>query len=337
MRGYDERYTDIVDYIVRITDRIWTEQDVAYIYDVYRTDCEVYDDSSRHVGVERVVEHTVQSIDAFPDTEHYADDVIWAGTEDEGFATSHRAVNVGHHTGAWRWGAASGRRIKLWVIANCVSKDNKIYEEWVLYNTLARLTQCGVSWRTAARLYGNEDLTRELGNRMLTDVESIRHSRHLQSYPTAARGSEATVAELVTGLLHEAYNRRNLSVFDKVYASNVRWHGPSTRQGYGRGSVRAMVRGLLATFPDLALRVDEVYWMGNQAEGFSASVRWTAIGTHRGEAMYGPPTGRLIHLWGLSQLYISRGQVTEEWMLFNEFDVLAQILRESSLPLEAAQ
>ena len=29
------------------------------------------------------------------DPHHYADDVIWAGDEDQGFATSHRAVNVG--------------------------------------------------------------------------------------------------------------------------------------------------------------------------------------------------------------------------------------------------
>lgn len=91
-------------------------------------------------------------------------------------------------------------------------------------------------------------------------------------------------------------------------------------------------RGLLATFPDLGLRVDEIYWMGNEREGFSVAVRWTALGTHRGYAMYGQPTGRRVHLWGLSQLYFKGGRIVEDWTLFNEFDVLAQLLRDESAP-----
>ena len=78
MRGYEDTYVDIVDYIIRITDRIWEDQDVGYIYDTYRAGCCVYDDSGPHYGVERVVEGTMQSIHAFPDSRHYADDIIWA-------------------------------------------------------------------------------------------------------------------------------------------------------------------------------------------------------------------------------------------------------------------
>jgi predicted ester cyclase len=89
-----------------------------------------------------------------------------------------------------------------------------------------------------------------------------------------------------------------------------------------------MARGLMSTFPDLGVHVDDVYWMGNPAEGFSVSVRWSALGTHRGYGLYGTPTGRRVHLWGISQLYISGDQIVEEWALFNEFDVLAQLLRD---------
>ena len=32
-------------------------------------------------------------------------------------------------------------------------------------------------------------------------------------------------------------------------------------------------------------------------------MRWTALGTHRGYGLYGIPTGRRVHLWGISQLY----------------------------------
>jgi hypothetical protein len=35
----------------------------------------------------------------------------------------------------------------------------------------------------------------------------------------------------------------------------------------------------------------------------------------------------------LQQLYVRRGQIVEDWMLFNEFDVLAQILKDDPAPL----
>src|SRR3954447_1610529 len=186
MRGYEDTYVDIVDYIVRITDRIWEDQDVGYIYDTYRAGCRVYDDGGPKYGVERVVEQTLQAINAFPDARHYADDVIWAGNEDEGFATSHRAINVGHYLGPWRYGPPTGRKIHLWVIANCVSEENEIFEEWVLYNTAARLAQCGIDVRAAARAYGNEGLSLPLGERELTEVERLRGGRKPERRPFPA-------------------------------------------------------------------------------------------------------------------------------------------------------
>lgn len=335
MRGFEETYVDIVDYIVRITHRIWEDQDVGYIYDTYAPGCRVYDDGGPKYGVERVVEETVQSIHAFPDARHYADDVIWAGDEEQGFATSHRAINVGHHLGTWRWGPATGKKINLWVIANCVSRDNEIYEEWVLYNTTARLAQLGIDVMAAARQAGNESFSLPFSERELTEVERLRGGRKPLALARPESRSGFDVEFEVRSLFHEVYNRRNLSAIDRAYAENVRWHGTSNRFGYGRADVRAMARGLLATFPDLGMQLDEVYWMGNETDGFRVSVRWTALGTHRGYALYGKPTGRRVHLWGLSQLYIAEGRIFEDWMLFNEFDVLIQLLREE--PVAALQ
>jgi len=327
MRGYEDTYVDIIDYVIRVTDRIWEDQDVGYIYDTYRAGCCVYDDGGPKYGVERVVEGTMQSINAFPDSRHYADDIIWAGNEDEGFATSHRAINVGHHLGPWRWGEPTGSKINLWVIANCVSEENQFFEEWVLYNDVARLHQCGIDVRAAAREYGNSGASLPLGERELTEIERLQGGRPPERYPAAA-GTGFDVDHFVRALFQDTYNRRDLSAIDRAYVPNVRWHGGSLREGYGRADVRRFARGLMATFPDLGLHVDEVYWMGNEAEGFSVSVRWTAIGTHRGHGPYGVPTGRRVHLWGLDQLYIRDGRIVEQWALFNEFDVLGQLLRD---------
>lgn len=335
MRGFEDGYVDIVDWIVRITHRIWEDQDVGYIYDTYAPGCRVFDDGGPKYGVERVVAETVQSIHAFADVRHYADDVIWAGDEDEGFYTSHRAINVGHHTGAWRWGPATGRKVNLWVIANCVSRENEIFDEWVLYNTGARLAQLGIDVAAAARMAGNEEGFIPVGERELTEIDRLAGGRKPLPLERRAPAGGFDPDFEVRSLFHEVYNRRNLSAIDKSYGPNVRFHGASNRSGYGRADVRAMARGLLATFPDLGLQVDEVYWMGNEADGFRVSVRWSATGTHRGHALYGKPTGRRVYLWGLSQLYVQDGRIVEDWMLFNEFDVLMQLLRDDPPPFLA--
>jgi predicted ester cyclase len=329
MRGYEDQYVDIVDYCIRVTERIWEDQDVGYIYDTYAPACRLHDDAGWKYGVERVVEGTMQSINAFPDVRHYADDVIWAGDEDAGFVTSHRAINLGTHGGPWLWGPATGRPLKLWVIANCVSRENLFYEEWVLYNTAGRLLQLGYDVADAARVHGNAGGVAALSDRQKGEVERMLGGRMPQRYPAAPDG-EFDVEHLVRALFHDTYNRRDLSAIDRAYAQNVSWHGASNREGRTRSDVRSMARSLLATFPDLGLQVDEVYWMGNEAEGFSVSVRWSAAGTHRGFGLYGKPTGRRVFLWGISQLYVRDRRIVEDWMLFNEFEVLAQLLRDDA-------
>ena len=327
MRGFEDTYVDIVDYILRDTHRIWEGQDVGYIYDTYAPGCRVQDDEGMKYGVERGVAETMQSINAFPDCRIMADEVIWAGDEDQGFATSHRAVNVGHHTGPWRWGPPTGKKVNLWVIANCVTRDNAIFEEWVLYNAGARLAQLGINLVDAARTLGNEKNPTTLTEHQAVEVERIIGGHVPQPYPAAAdthRGAFDVDYE-VRALFHNVYNRKNLAAIDLAYAQNVRWNAATNRTGYGRAEVKGMARMLMSTFPDLGLHVDEVYWMGNDTDGYSVSVRWSASGTHRGYGLYGKPTGRRVFMWGLNQLYFQGGKIVEDWMLFNEMDVMARI------------
>ena len=331
MRGFEDGYVDIVDWIIRITDRIWEDQDVGYIYDTYRTGCRVFTDSGPMYHVEPVVEATVQSINAFPDARHIADDVIWAGNEDEGFATSHRAINVGHHLGPWRWGAPSGRKIQMWVIANCVSEENQIFEEWVLYNQVARLRQCGVDVVAAARRWGNEGLSLPISEREVTEVERLIGGR----IPVPAAEPSATTDDidgLIRALFHNLYNRRDLSAVDRLYAP--------TCAGTAAAIARATVAPTCARWPATCCRPSPIWGCtSTRSTGWATpprampiSVRWTGIGTHRGYGLYGDPTGRRVHIWGLSQLYLKGGRITEEWALFNEFDVMAQLLRDTEPP-----
>ena len=100
MRGYGDTYVDIIDWIVRITHRCWEEKDIGYIYSTYRHNSHVYDDYGMQYGRDKIVADTVHTINAFPDIRLYADEIIWAGDDVNGFHTSHRCRDCsGRNTG----------------------------------------------------------------------------------------------------------------------------------------------------------------------------------------------------------------------------------------------
>ena len=75
------------------------------------------------------------------------------------------------------------------------------------------------------------------------------------------------------------------------------------------------------------MQVDEVYWMGNDADGWLISTRWSAEGTHSGGGLYREPTGNACQIWGITQWRVKDGRIEQEWQLFNEFDLMMQIAK----------
>jgi predicted ester cyclase len=325
MRGFEPQYVDIIDYIVRITHRIWEEKDIGYIYDTYRHNARVTDDAGLQYGRDKIVADTVHTVSAFPDIRLYADEIIWAGDENTGFFTSHRTVITGTNTGYSRFGPPTNRRITVWCIANCLAQDNEIFEEWVIYNQSSMIQQMGLDLFDKAREFGDARVRAE-GPRVLP-AEGTRLQG--QGKPLAFPQPQATGFDLedeVRRAHHYAWNWRNLAALDRIYDARLIFHGPTDRELRGLAAYKSFVLSLIAMFPDIAVQADEIYWMGNEAEGFLACLRWSGVGRHTGFGVYGPPTGRQIRIWGISQYRISGGKIQEEWMMFNEFDVLQQIL-----------
>lgn len=325
MRGFEDQYVDIIDYIVRITHRIWEEKDIGYIYDTYRHNSRVQDDAGLQYGRDKIVADTVHTINAFPDIRLYADEIIWAGDENTGFFTSHRTVITGTNTGYSRFGPPTGKRISLWCIANCLAEANEIHEEWVIYNQSAMLQQLGFDLFDKAREFGDMRL-REGGPRVQpaegTRLQGQGKPRHLQLPDTPGFDIEGELRRAH----HYAWNWRNLAALDRVYDPRVAFHGPTDRELRGLSAYKSFLLSIIAMFPDIAAQVEEVYWMGNEEDGYLASLRWSAVGTHRGFGVYGQPTGRQCRIWGINQYRIKDGRIREEWMMFNEFDLLQQIM-----------
>ena len=327
MRGFEETYVDIVDYIVRITHRIWEEKHVGYIYDTYSHRSKVMDDLGLQYGRDKIVADTVHTINAFPDVRIYADEIVWAGDDEVGFHTSHRGFFVGHNTGPSRYGPPTGRKVVVWATANCVALENEIFEEWVLYNTTSLLRQLGFDLRQKAREFGSQADPDGFSDPRFGEPERLPGQGKPPHMPPA-KTDGFDVEDFVRRTYHYVWNWRLPGKVDDAYAPNMRFHGPTDREYYGRGEYKSFVLSIVAMFPDLVLHVDDLYWMGNDEEGYVTSVRWSIVGTHRGHGIYGVPTGRRVHMWGITQHHIKGERILEEWTLFNEFGVMQQIYRE---------
>ena len=325
MRNFESSYVNIVDYIVRITHRIWEEKDIGYIYDTYSHDCAVWDDFGLQYGREKIVADTIQMNNAFPDIRIVADEVIWAGDDGVGFHTSHRTRIFGTNTGYSRYGAPTGRRVQFWCLANCVVRDNEIFHEHVVYDTVALLQQLRFNPADVARQVMEAGCENPLPPNFAgadfkrTKGQSKPATLAFPKLPTEDPGGFARAA------LHTIWNRRNLSAIETVYSPHVLVQATAGRTYHGTGQLQSLVLSMLAMFPDLQLSVDDAYWMGNTSQGVLLAIRWSMSGTHSGPGRYGPPTGRNVNIWGISHWILDDKQVQKEWFMFNEFGLLLQL------------
>ncbi|MDH3351884.1 MAG: hypothetical protein OEM51_10065, partial [Gammaproteobacteria bacterium] len=56
LRGFEQTYHNIIDYIVRITYRIWEDRDVQYIADTYSDNSQVFDDYGLQRGCQKIIQ-----------------------------------------------------------------------------------------------------------------------------------------------------------------------------------------------------------------------------------------------------------------------------------------
>ena len=142
--GFDDIYTDIVDYIVRCTHKIWDERDIGLIYTHYTHNCVLYGTMGTIYNRDDVVRDTIQRLVSFPERRGMATQVIWNGNDKDGFYTSHLVTGSGRHTQFGHLGQPTGRPFVSRTIADCMILRNKIYREWVVADTAAIISQLGL-------------------------------------------------------------------------------------------------------------------------------------------------------------------------------------------------
>ena len=324
MRGFDPIYTDIVDYIIRCTHRIWDERDIGLIYSHYTHNAAVYYNLGAVHDREAIVRDTIQRLVSFPERRGQATQVIWRGNDVDGFYTSHLVTGVGRHTQHGQFGAPTGRTFTSRTIADCMILNNRIYREWIVSDTMAQIRQLGLDPHPIA-----EQLAADLHVKGQGALDLGENRRLLGQYPPEAE-ADISLAHTDTEAaclrwLHEAYNKRMLGTIERVYAPTVMYHGPNMRELYGSAAVLQQTLRLIGTLPDCSFVPQHICSNPSEEGGEKVAVRWVLEGHHLGWGLMGAPTGHRVMLLGVSHFHVVAGKVVEEWTVFDEMAMLAQL------------
>ena len=324
LKGFDDDYVDIVDYIIRCTHKIWEEKSIGLIYTHYGHNIPIWTTEGLTYGREIVVENTLKTIAAFPDVRLIGDEVLWTGNDEDGFHTSHRITWVAHNTGHSIYGPPTGRRVVRTGIANCLVKENKIIEEWIARDEIAVVKQLGLDPVETAKRLAQQGLVP--GTQPFEHGEFERLKGQTPPPEMDPKNSDMSDIEyFVRRCFHEIWNQRLLNKIDKYYLKKYNCHTTSARNLYGLGGLKGLVLSLLGTFPDAVMTVDHFYFMGNEKDGHTTMTRWNLQGTHKGPGPYGQPTGKAFYLMGISHHRIVNGKFVAEWTYFDEMALMKQL------------
>jgi hypothetical protein len=162
MKGFDPRFTDLPDYILKCTAQIWEGRDIAALDWHYGEDLVVRTPAGISRGNAAGKVNTMATLSEFPDRQLLGEDVIWCGDDQSGFLSSHRILSTATHKGG-AFGAATGRQVTFRSIADTFSRENRVWDEWLIRDNAAIAVQLGQTAKEAAQaVIDSGDLTRPL-------------------------------------------------------------------------------------------------------------------------------------------------------------------------------
>jgi steroid delta-isomerase-like uncharacterized protein len=106
----------------------------------------------------------------------------------------------------------------------------------------------------------------------------------------------------------EVWNERRTETIDDLFAPGAIGHTENGDQG--PAEFKAASEGLLNAFPDIQIKVEDT-----AADGDHVVVRWRARGTHRGDGLGMPATGRPVDFRGMTWLTFRNGIIVEAGIL----------------------
>jgi predicted ester cyclase len=313
MKGFDPRFTDLPDYILKCTAQIWEGHDIAALDWHYGDDLIVRTPAGISRGNAAGKANTMATLSEFPDRQLLGEDVIWCGDDQAGFLSSHRIVSTATHRGG-AFGPATGRQVTFRTIADTYCRDNRVWDEWLIRDNAAIAVQLGQTAKSAAQaLIDSGDLTSPLTPG--TDLVG----------PYSGTGNDNEWGELHAGILQRVM-AAELAIIDREYDRACSLALPGGIEAYGTAVAQDFWMGLRSALPSATFRIEHQIGRVDPLLSPRSAIRWSLTGGHDGWGRYGAPTGVDVHVMGVSHAEFGPRGLRRETTLIDDIAIWKQIL-----------
>lgn len=306
------------DYILEWTDLIWEDFGLARLDEHYAADVIVRGAYGTIHGRSTVLGGSLMKKSAFPNRVITAEDVICEERGDNAFVSHHRALNAGPQDGWWVYGPPQHRQSVSRNIAVCLVRDGLVAEEWVVRDEYSVVVGLGLDPQAVAR-------TLAFTGDLFTGARPADPVLAGDAGPRPPEHREA--AHVVVDLIEQVWNRRHLEQVPQrtirdVITQTTRGRTITRPRGY-----QIELTQMLAPFPDATIEVRDVAVAEDPGRGLRVGVLWRMAGRYCGVPVHGPTTDSPVEVMGASQFLLRDMKVVNEWRVYDEIAVLAQIAR----------
>lgn len=303
------QWTDFPEYIIDITSRIWEGRDINSLNQFYAAGIPVRTPMGVSIGNQGVIASTMATLAEFPDRQLLAEDVIWSDTG-EHYLSSHRILSTGTHLGHGYFGAATGKRVAIRVIADCAARDGVIDDEWLVRDNGGLVRQLGLEPRSfAAQLIARDGTTQPF---MPEQDMQGPYKGCGNDHPWGARYAQI-LRDLMVGKPARDHDRAALG------------EHAGARHLIGSGIAQSWL-DLRASFPSAQFTIHHQIGREDPLMPPRAAIRWSLSGTHDGWGAFGRPTGAEVHVMGMAQAEFGPWGLRRECALWDEIAIWKQIL-----------
>ena len=317
MKGFDPKFKNFPDYIIGITKEIWEDRGIATLHQYYSDDIVVRSPASVVVGNRGVIAATMATLAEFPDRQLLGEDVIWSGSPEEGMLSSHRIISTATHAGGGAYGAATGKTLRYRIIADCHAINNQINDEWLIRDQGAIVRQMG--WDP--KEFALDQIEREGGPDNCVQPFSRKTDK---PGPYKGKGNDNEHGQRYAAIL-SAMMGADMAAVECEYDRACQVEHPGGATGHSWAAVDQFWMSLRAAFPSAEFRIEHQIGRDDPMMPPRAAVRWSLTGTHDGWGVLGRPTGRPVHVMGISHAEFGPRGLRREWTLIDEAAVWMQV------------
>jgi steroid delta-isomerase-like uncharacterized protein len=127
-------------------------------------------------------------------------------------------------------------------------------------------------------------------------------------------------ASIIRGFVDEVITNGNIEAAARYVWEDVVEQVPLPGQGPGLDGLKDILRAMRSGFPDIVFSIQE-----QVAERDKVASRFEWTGTHNGEFLGIPATGRPVRVWGVVIDRLEDGRIKDTRIIMDTFGMMAQL------------